>query len=719
MKRKEGGAKVFEIRELKIRRKKNQLLVWTLAIVGFILARFIAGHLILPESICFADTSGPSLSVSISHSWENEGQLVSEPVIVENRLYLYTFIQDTFIQGQQFQLWRGDPNGPDLIWEQINLARGIGGGGISDREATALGSHKDHLYVATNGGVPHLWWREDPNQGDWNLVTPPGISSGKITALSSFDGYLYMGVTGENSGGQVQLWRSTEAASSQEVTSNTWKQIGENYSGRISCGFQEAERNGDPYLYLGVENANNRAEVWSLGCSATGRSIYSEVGNDSMNRSVADMAFSDNILYAVILNTLSNAQGGNAQVWSLARSENTFTHISAWDESIDPNQSAYLPMESLGSYLFLGSNFLGSNNTDAKTEIWQAYYDQNREDQKQWKKVSIHDKDKSTGQDITDASNRLRWLYADQDNGYLYYLGIDDPNQRITLWRSGKLPIITINSPPLPEISPQTDRIYPYTYLGAFHSKDQERVSWKSTKSGNYRVSLIRLTDPNGKTIHSPNFSDPNYNNKVEVEESTVNSTPFPATKQQGIHIGEIAWDTTDSNQSTAPNQSTASEDGERYPVLFSFIYDTEPPGTPEVTLVAPRSKKLDVQWNAVSDKLSGVVRYLIQWKEVTPEADANNVKGTNFTNSKERPVKKEDGASIIDAIEGLDNGQRYVVAVSAIDAAGNSSAQSEITDASFGTPKSGLGVTDLVGESGGCFLETVRKCRIIFRRRE
>jgi hypothetical protein len=720
MNRKERMSHGLKVRELKVRKKKNQSLVRTLLLVGLILGQFTAGHLITPEKLYSAEPSAESfievsLSVSESHSWKNKGQLVSSPVMVGNRLYLYTFIQ-----GQQFQLWRGDPNypdvdsnDPDMVWKTVSL----GGGGLNDLEATALGSHKEQLYVATRVNTPYIWWREDPNQGNWKSVTPLGISSGKITALSSFKDHLYMGVTDENSGGVVQLWQSTKVLSSQEPSSNNWKQIGGNYTARISCGFQEFEGK----LYLGVENAKDRAEIWSLDGSdaspSDNPSKYLNVGSDVKNISVADMAFSDNILYAVILNTSSNAKGSKAQVWSLAKGDKDFSQISLWDKYdkyIDPNQSAYLSLESLGSCLFLGFN-----NTSGDIEVWRAYYDDpDYLEQKHWEEVSIYNK--SNNKKLKDTSNRLRWLYADQNNGYLY-LGTEDlkdPNQRVTLWRSTKLPIITITSYRA-DASSQTDETYPYTYLGAFGPSDPNhkgKLNLKSTKTGNYTVSLIQVKDPNDSISKYPKFSDSSVNfRKVEVKDLSIESSTDLPTEQQGTYIGEIAWD---ANQNTI--LGTATNDKDRYPVLFSFVYDTDPPRAPVVDEVTPRSKKLDVHWNGVSDNFSGVVKYLIKHKEVAPEMDANDPNSAIFTNNDgdEQPVQKDNNDTYTYTIRDLRNGKRYAVAVFAVDAAGNS-AQSKPTETSFGIPEPGRGLTDLVGETGGCFLETIRKGRIIFRRKE
>ena len=672
--------------------KKNNPLIWISVLVALLLGLLTAGYLAAPEIICFAETS---IYVSPEKQpWEHGVQLGSGPVVLGNRLYLYSFIQ-----GQQFQLWRGDPNGPDdpnHAWKKVSL------GAINDPNATALGLHKGYLYLATNKeNVPHVWRGEDPNQGEWLQVTPSGIGSGAITALSSFDGQLYLGLTGQqNSGGSagsVQLWRSNEAASSHEITPSKWELV-ENgtYSALISSGFQEFEGK----LYLGAENAQNKAAVWRLESSFQNHYLYSEIAAIAGNRSIAAMSVSDRILYAITLNEQSGAQ-----MWSLASEGKNFSRVSSWeDKFLDPNRSTPLSMESLGSYLFLGFNYTGT-----KREVFRSYYDPNRlglvqgpeQKEKQWELLSIFDKSKDQ-QPIKDQqmdkSDRLRWLYADQNNGFLY-LGTEDPNQKVTLWRSTKLPIITIASP-RSEIPSLIDKTYSYVYpLGAFNSEAQVKVAWKTTRTGVYTIRLIQFKDPNNSMGSPPAFSVSKQNAGNTLKEY---GTSLPAQKQ-GTYISEIAWD---ANQSS----SSGAWDQERYPVLFSFIYDTDPPETiPVVTSVSPGNKKLEVKWSDAHDKLSGVVKYKVWWEKVSPETDANVIV---FTKSYVQPGEKDNKYTI----SGLINGQKYAVAVSAIDAAENGPDQPDRATKSFGTPELGRGLTDLVGEDGGCFLEAVLKGRIIFR---
>jgi len=665
--------------------KKIYPSVWISVLGALFSCVLTAGCLVAPAGFCFA---AASLYVSPEKQpWENAARLGARPVVLGDRLYLYSFIQ-----GQQFSLWRGDPNGPydpNHVWKKVNL------GAINDPNATALGSHKGYLYLATNKeNIPHVWQGKDPNQGEWVQVTPSGIRAGAVTGISSFNDHLYLCVTNlQDSGGAagpVQLWRFTGAASSHEIPSGTWERIEDGtYSALISSGFQEFEGK----LYLGVENTENKAEVWKLESGYKKLLRYSEIAAAPGNRSIAAMSASDLILYAVTLN-----EDSGAQVWSLAGGSKNFSRVSSWNKFVDPNRSKPLSMESLGSYLFLGFNYDGT-----KREVFRSYYDADHlgaeQKEKQWESIYLYDKSRNQQKTLMDESNRLRWLYADQNNGYVY-LGAEDPNHRVTLWRSTRLPIITIDSP-RSEISSLIDKTYPYVYpLGVFPSGASVQITWKTTRTGKYTIRLVQFKDPNDTVVSPPAFSVSGQNAARALE---AYSTTLPAQKQ-GTYIAEIAWDET---------QSSLDWDKERYPVLFSFIYDTEPPEkSPVVVSVTPGDRKLDVKWSDAHDKLSGVARYKIWWEEVTPGTDANVI---IFTHSGVQPSDKGNNYRI----SGLTNGHKYAVAVSAIDAAGNGPDQPDRATGSFGTPALGLGLTDLVGEDGGCFLGAVWKCRILLRTRK
>ena len=655
---------------------KSWLLLLVLAGAGV----FGAQSMLL-QGLCFAQAS-VSISISPSKSWESsKEQQILKPVMVEGRLYLAINIQ-----GEKFHLWRLDPNAPTQDWQEINL--GGSSGIINDPNATALGSHGGYLYLATKkeGERPHLWRLQDPNQGVWKPVGPPEIGLAKtITSLCSFDRRLYLGSgsgqeEGDLEGLEVQLWRSTETETyNQELSSATWKPVSDVVtSALISSDFQEFEAK----LYLGIESrADNqkKAEVLKLDPSTASPYRYNIFGQRESNQSVTALAVCDQTLYAA---TRNNDYG--AQVWFLIKGGKDFSRLSSWDSFINPNRSYPRSLESLGSYLFLGFD------TPAGVEIFRlsANPDHLENRQKEWGKVSIiYDQAKDQPL-LADKSNRLCWLYADQSNGYLF-LGTKDSSGAFTLWKSDRLPIITITSPQYEYQSHP-----PYAYLGAFGPKSGKfQVSWRSTRSGNYLIHQLQLKDPNNQTNTSPGF----LFREQGAEKGKIYTSPkLPPGDEQGTYVAEIVWD---------PNQASLPKEQGRYPVLFSFIYDTKGPEClPVVTSLTPGNRKLRVRWAAAHDKLSGVAHYRILWKESPKEADANSIPFSY----KDLPEESKEESKYEYEISGLINGRRYMVAVLAVDRAGNESALSPITDKSFATPQAGQSLTDLVGESGGCFLKAL-----------
>lgn len=634
-----------------------------------VVSGLLIGQLVALHGSCHAGEDTPSSLYFQRLSGLTELQNASTPVILGDRLYIYTNDGGTYSDEEpEFQLWRAPEDNPNDPWQEIKLKD------LNDPNATAtvMGAYGEYLYVATTSPVqqPHLWRMEDPNGEDWTRVTPSGLSTGVISALSSLDDRLYLGIDLNDSGNSVSIWRSKEVQS-DDLKSGDWEQVSGSYRATISSAFQKFENK----LYLGVENAENKAEVWSWdGSTPYPPAIYNESYSNfgEKNHNIAALAASDYILYAV---TRNDTESG-PQLWSMARGEENFKQVSSSYAPVKSNPSS---LENLGSYLFLSLN---TEEENEKGQIWLSYYDPNlKEQEKQWKTVSIYDKDeydKSGDKSILGPDpNNPCWLCADQSNGYLY-LGRKNSREGFTLWKSSQLPIITITSAPAesyPSVSPS---------LGAFNSTSAE-VRWTSTRAGDYMIHLLRFTDPNNR-IEDPNISIPA---KVAIREGTPSSLNV---QNEGTYLGEIAWD---------PNQSQSVEDQERYPVRFSFICDTTDPNVPEKPSLSVRNERLDVTWIKPYDKLSGVKKYNVWWKEAPQGADANTIK-FNYNDQN----KIVDGETEID-ISGLANGKRYAVAVSAIDTAGNESRRSR---ASFATPELGKGLMDLVGETGGCFIEIVRK---------
>ncbi|MGA1875571.1 MAG: hypothetical protein ACMUIA_08175 [bacterium] len=613
------------------------------------------------------------------HSCNNPGFGISEnyaslpPVIVGDRLYVCTFTT-----GQTFRLWQthlgklpadsqSQPFDPNIAWgSEIDVK------GIHDPNTitiTAMCAYKDYLYMAVQTPEPGLWRLEDPNEPGWESVAPAGLYSGEIEALAVFDQHLYLEVLDPDATGyeKVNLWRSMEAIEA-ELNANDWETVNtldiNQYQNVALSSFEEF--NGR--LYLGTENAGG-SEIWRLDRVSVNPIRLSSAADgfgDISNQSIPAMAVARHILYTVTRNTYG------PQFWFCPEGEESFRRISTpFSEGYSPEPPP-LSLESLGSYLFLG--------LDASDEqIWRLnaasqwkFYEEN-----QWDEVAALNYDDD--QLLLDANNRLNWIYADPNEGYLY-LGTQSVTQGMKLWQSTRLPVITIDSP--------------HPLSNAFH--EDFPIRWKTTKSGSYIICLLEFTDPNQHSSDNPLSVQLNrhlYEPAVTASEEQENMiTASHLSEGEGIYLGEISWD---------PNRNPPAKSSETYPARLSFIYDTTAPSEPVLIKVSPGTRKLKLWWTGAVDNLSGVDKYRIWYKEMLPEEDPNMVTFAE-DESREIYITGEETEFILDH---LINGQPYAVAVSALDVAGNESFPSSTLS---GTPEVGRGITDLVDEDGECFIDVL-----------
>lgn len=121
-----------------------------------------------------------------------------------------------------------------------------------------------------------------------------------------------------------------------------------------------------------------------------------------------------------------------------------------------------------------------------------------------------------------------------------------------------------------------------------------------------------------------------------------------------------------------------------------TVIYlDTTPPTVPaNVGVSVGGSGKLNVTWDASTDTVSGVANYKVYYGTASGVYDATG-----------SPADAGDNTSLL--LSGLTNGVTYYIVVSAVDEAGNESAQSSEVS---GSPENVQGSTS----GGGCFIQTV-----------
>lgn len=603
----------------------------------------------------------------------------SAPVIVGDWLYLYTWTEEN-----KYSLWqikRGNlPSEENFssfdrkeAWEEkIDLSTL---GDPNKLIITAMCEYKDDLYLGLKiDNQPSLRRLDDPNdnEGSWAKVGPTGLSSGTIRALYSFNDHLYNDhlymetsplSTGEAAG--FSLWSSKEAEG-DKPDSQDWETLQlKTMTDRGNKAILSFQPLGST-LFLGTENLSRGGEVWQL---KEGEKSPSRASTDSLidknNLSIPCLAEIENQLFAV---TQNSSKG--AQIWSYTQKQG-FLEVEADSWEADVKRHTPISLQGLGSYLFLGfdSEFDSEEEPLRMLNLWDT----------KLKSIPLVPRQVKDDQPFLDANNQLCGLAKDQDNGFLYLCTqstTQSTTQGFKLWKSTQLAMITITSP--------AER--------PWATNQDTSISWKTTKGGDYVVCLTDFTDPN----HTLPYSSRSLN-KIIIESSpTPQSTVGTAilvsflSEGEGTYRGEIFWDT---------NQAPSAKDQYNYPVQFAFVYDCTPPPKPILQSVSPGNESLTLQWTQAKDKLSGIAYYYLYYQAIAEEEDPNAVTFSVGERKKISLSEAEDGE---DEINDLTNYQRYAVAVSAVDAAGN---ESELSDLEVGTPEPGQGLMDLVGEKGNCFI--------------
>lgn len=678
------------------------------------LKQFLSGYIILLCLIfglthqCLAQSSIYFYPGNNPGFGDPNNYAASMPVIASNWLYLYTYTQGK----TNYCLWRTDPDGlpsepnnlasfdPNSVWTAVDIT------GIYDQvsdpniQFIALCSYKNCLYIAGQSNQkPYLWRPEDadldPNDIEWDSVAPNDLTSGTINALHEFNDHLYMGVTapGATENNEVALWYSIEP-DSQKITSDDWDsitcdQIISNKNTEISY-LQKYETR----LYLGTKNTENGCEIWSLDKNSKTPQNLTKDGLGTLgtprtkNKEITAMAVAGDVLYAVTW----NADG--SQLWYYKENESKFSETPSGMWQQDPNQINPLSLESLGSYLFLGFD------TDTIQRL--TYWDPNGDSEQVTALNDANHPPYDANQPILADDTHLCWMYADKTNGHLY-LGTKRTKESnttntngFTLWKSSLLPIITITSPKPP--------------LNAFHDGNLP-IKWETTKGGYYQINLIEFKTPN-------EFKDPNINkyfplciypnpnappatslNKICITSSVLELGGKEAL--EGRYTMEISWD-------LDPNRNPITKDKETYPVRFSFKYDTTDPSIPTLIDVSAGNEKLRIRWTESIDIFSGVMGYNIHWEPIEdPNIEAfSGPYNPVYVGESDYTINQANGQQYLEyTISQLVNYLNYRIAVSAIDYANNESAKSLEF---FGTPEPGRGLMDLLGETGGCFLNAL-----------
>ena len=256
------------------------------------------------------------------------------------------------------QIWR-TANGAD--WEQVS-----GGSAFSGLGSFAV--FGGYLYAGTvsrsETSGAEIWRSDTGDSGDWELVPVPALTGDPentmISALVSYDGYLYAGVRNTSSGSQV--WRSNNGTS--------WTQVD-------AHGFDEWASNGgidsmavfNGKLYAGTTNCDTGGQVWRTDGSSWTKVVNAGF-SDPNNCSINGLYVFGPYLYAVTENHPWNWDRTGVEVWRTSDGVN-WSQVSP-DGFGDANNKGS-QFNSASVTAFQDALFVGVTNDANGTEVWRMH----------------------------------------------------------------------------------------------------------------------------------------------------------------------------------------------------------------------------------------------------------------------------------------------------------------------------------------------------------
>jgi hypothetical protein len=249
-------------------------------------------------------------------------------------------------------------------WQQVNSN---GFGDPQTGEVTALETFNGYLYAGTHNPVsPGPTPIFDGGQifrsldgVSWNPVTQPGFSiphdsaAPAILDLTIFNGYLYAS-TGRG-GNPGQIWRS--------VNGSSW-------SPTISYGFGD-EKNVDitalavygNKIYAGVTNSETGAQIWrsSTGDNAVGSWTKVAPGASMAATSITGFAGFNGALYAAL------ESEGAAQIWRSSSGD-----LNTWATIISNGFGDSNTIFTGGMAVFAGFLYVGAGNSAGGAQLYRT-----------------------------------------------------------------------------------------------------------------------------------------------------------------------------------------------------------------------------------------------------------------------------------------------------------------------------------------------------------
>lgn len=286
-----------------------------------------------------------------SPPWSDTTESAYDLAVFDGRLYVG--VDRTDSAGGE--VWRTDGND----WEASATA---GFGNAQNIGINALTVFSATLYAVTTNPTtgPEIWRSATGDSGDWQHVAAD-LSNGPATqdvVLEELAGQLFLGLGREQAPGRFlgELWRSSDG--------QTWTPVFTDGLGNSNNSIVSALTEFDGYLYLGFRNISEGGEVWrSLDGENWSRVLAGGLGNRANSRPYGLFVFQDH-LYLVFSNTSTGAE-----VWRLRSSDDT-TWIPVVTGGWGDANNGYADYFDKGAAVFEGRLYLGTLNRVTGGEVW-------------------------------------------------------------------------------------------------------------------------------------------------------------------------------------------------------------------------------------------------------------------------------------------------------------------------------------------------------------
>ena len=207
------------------------------------------------------------------------------------------------------EIWRTD----GAAWEQV-AATGLGD--ESNYAMNAFGVFNGQLYMATSNlttGI-EVWRSSTGNSGTWQQVNNDGFGGDvtwEDTTLEVFSGHLYAGISRlAGSGGRAELWRS--------IDGTQWQPVFTNGLGYASNTNVSAMTEFQGQLYIGLRNAVSGGQLWRSNNGLDWSPVFTDgLGKPANSRPYGLLAHNGQ-LYLVFSNIATGAEvwrSANGTTW--------------------------------------------------------------------------------------------------------------------------------------------------------------------------------------------------------------------------------------------------------------------------------------------------------------------------------------------------------------------------------------------------------------------